>query len=873
MTTPRSLARRLRSLLRRERFERDLDEELRFHLEMQTAKNIERGMEPAAARALAEREFGRVERFKDEVRDARGVTWLDDIRRDLRFSVRALRRTPGFVAVVLVCLAVGIGANAAIFSVVNAVLLKPLPYPGADRIVRAYETLNNSGIGSVSFANYRDWAAESRSFQQLAAAQSSAANLQGTTEPERIPATKVTANYFAVFGVPSLLGRTFAAGEDAPGRADVAVMNEGLWRRRFGADSSVVGSSIRLDGTAYTVIGIMPARFSSGTGLWLPLAPTPDQAADRGSHMLSVVGRLRPGVTRESGEAELDRIAHRIARDVPGAEPGRGAALHSFSEDLVGSVRPALLVLLGAVALVLLIACANVANLLLARAAARRHEVAIRLALGASRGRLVRQFLLESLLLAGAGAALGAVLAWVALRALRPFAANALPRASEIALDGHVFLYLLAIALACGVLFGLAPALQSAHGNVRSHLSEAGVKSSGGARQQRLRSSLVVAEIALSLVLLIGAGLLMRGFLMLRGTAPGVDVDHVLTAHLTVPAGEPGDSTAAARFITQVLDRVRTTPGVTAAGMISMLPIQQAWTNLNYSVVGQPKPEPGKEPWAEFRTTTPGTFRALGIPMVAGRDFTLEDRFDSAGTIIINQTLATKAFGATNPIGQQLRLEDGPPSTVIGVVGDVHQAGLDQPPLPEIHMPVGNPYMGREVALVVGTSVPPAGLGRAVRAAVREVNADQPLSQVLTMREIVEQSLLNRRLNLWLLAVFAGVALVLSATGLYGVISYLVSLRTREMGIRMALGARAGDVVGLVLGQGARLTLIGLAIGIAGAFALSRLLASMLYGVSVRDPLTFGAVTVVLTAVALLASLLPARRAARTDPLLAIRSE
>ncbi len=715
MTTPRSLGRRLLAVFRRDPIERDLD--------------------PAAAR------------------EPRGLPWLDDIRRDLRFSVRALRRTPGFVAVVLVCLAVGIGANAAIFSVVNAVLLRPLPYPRADRIVRAYETLNQSGIGSVSFANYRDWVARSRSFEQLAAAQSSAANLQGTTEPERIPAIRVTANYFAVFGVPPLLGRTFAAGEDVPGRADVAVMNEGLWRRRFGGDSSVVGTPIRLDGRAYTVIGIMPARFSSGTGLWLPLAPTPDQAADRENHMLSVVGRLRPGVTLDAGQAELDRIARQIARDMPGAEPGRGAALHAFSEDMVGSVRPALLVLLGAVALVLLIACANVANLLLARAAARSHEVAIRLALGASRGRLIRQFLLESLLLSGAGAVLGAGLAWVALRALRPFAASALPRAAEIRLDGHVLLYLLGIAVACGILFGLAPALQSARGNVRGHLSEAGVKSSGGARQQRLRSSLVVAEIALSLVLLVGAGLLMRGFLMLRGTAPGVAVDHVLTAHLTIPPAQGGDTGAAARFITQVLDRVRVTPGVTAAGMISMLPIQQAWTNLDYSVVGQPKPEPGKAPWAEFRTTAPGTFRALGIPIVAGRDFTLQDRFDSAGAIIINQTLATKAFGQTNPIGQQLRLEDGPPSTVIGVVGDVHQAGLDQAPLPEIHMPVGNRYMSPEIALVVGTSVPPASLGPAVRAAVREVNADQPLSQLLTMREIVEQSLVNRRLNLWLLAV------------------------------------------------------------------------------------------------------------------------
>ena len=852
---------------------RDLESERRFHLEMQTARNIERGMDPDAARALAEREFGAGGRRLEPVTPGRG-NWLDDTRRDLRFSLRALRRTPGFVAVVLLCLAVGIGANAAIFSVVNAVLLRPLPYPGAARIVAAYETLNGSGIGSVSYANYRDWVAGSRSFEHLAAASFTAANLQGTTEPERLSAARVSANYFQVFGMAPLLGRTFAPGEDTPGRADVVVLNERFWRRRFGGDRSIIGRAITLDGVAHAVIGIMPAAFSTGTSLWLPLAPTPEQAANRGSHMLSVVGRLRPGASLEQSQAELDRIAKQIAREVPGAEQGRGATVHSFREDSVGYVRPALLVLLGAVALVLLIACANVANLLLARAASRRHEVAIRLALGASRSRLVRQFLLESLVLSGAGAALGAGLAWASLRALRPFVGSALPRAAEIGLDAKVFLYLVVIAIVCGILFGLAPALQSAHRNVRANLSEAGTKSSGGTRQQRLRSTLVVAEVALSLVLLVGAGLLMRGFLLLRGTEPGLSVDNVLTAHLTIPAAsDPADSTAAPRFIAQVLERVRAIPGVRAAGMISMLPIQQAYTNLGYTVVGQPRPEKGKEPWAEFRTTTPGAFAALGIPLLAGREFTPRDHFDSAGVIIINQTLADRAFPGSSAVGQQLRLEDGPPSTVIGVVGNVHQAGLDQPPLSEIHMPVGNLYMGPEMALVIGTRVPPAGVTAALRAAVHAVNADQPLSQILTMREIVDQSLLGRRLNLWLLGIFAGIALVLSATGLYGVISYLVSLRTREMGIRMALGADARDVVRLVLRQGARLAVAGLALGLLGAVAFTRLLASMLYGVSVRDPLTFAVVTLTLGGIALLAAFVPARRAARADPLQAIRSE
>ncbi|MFL5580763.1 MAG: ADOP family duplicated permease [Gemmatimonadaceae bacterium] len=880
MSLPSRIARRLRLLTRRRGFEHDLDDELRFHIEMQAAKHAARGLSPAEARALAEREFGGVERFKDEVRDVRGATFLDDVTRDVRYGVRSLRRAPAFVAVAVLCLGLGIGANAAIFSVVDAVLLRPLPYAEPERLVRAYESMRSWGpnsTGSVSWMNYLQWRTDSRSFEELVAYLGGSADMQGRGEPERIRRVASTDNLFRTLGVKPLLGRTFLPGEEERGRDGVAVIGEAFWRRRFDGDPEVLGRTVVIDGAPRTIVGVMPTTFNFPAGarpydVWLPWEPWGGARNNRGNHLLAVIGRLKPGVTAAQADADLKHVAARLEKLYPNEQADRIALARPLAEDVLGRARPQLLVLLGAVGLVLLIACANVANLLLARATARRREVAVRLALGASRARLVRQFLVESLLLAAGGALAGVLFARWSLSAMRPLVEGALPRADQITIDTPVLLYLLAAAVASGVLFGLVPALQSSRADVRDYLGE-GAKGTSGGAQTRLRAGLVVAEIALSLVLLVGAGLLMRGFVKLRATPSGLDPHNVLTVRVGISDKVPS-AERTTRFYGPVLERVRAIPGVVSAGLITLLPIQDAWTNGGYTVEGEPTPEPGKEPIAEMRMTSPGFYRSLGIPLVAGRDFEASDA--ATGGVVVNQAFVKRHFkNGENPIGRRVNIY-GAARPIVGVVGDVRQAGLDRDPLVEVHgyfNDTTNTGWLDEMTIVLKTTVPPGSITNAVRDAVRQVDPNQPMFRVQTMDEVIAQSLVGRRLNLWLLGIFAGVALVLAAAGLYGVIAYLVAQRTREIGIRMALGAQTRDVVRLVVGQGARLAALGVAVGLAGAWALTRLLASMLYGVSARDPLTFALVPAVLATVALLATWLPARRAARVDPLLAIRSE
>jgi putative ABC transport system permease protein len=803
-----------------------------------------------------------------------GVTWMDGLRRDVRFGLRSLRRSPGFTVVALLCLALGIGANAALFSVLNAVLLRPLPYPEPERLARVYETWGEKGLtGSVSVPNYRDWVEQSTVFEALAAWTPGSRNLQEGGNAERIRTVEATPNLFQMLRARALRGRVFSPGQDEPGRSQAVVIGEPLWRRRFGADPSLIGRTLQLDGSPYLVIGILPAAASfppltqEGVDAWLVRVSNPRMESARGAHFLAVTGRLKPGVSLRQASAQLEQIAARIAKAYPNEQAGRSVRLMGLRESIVGKTpKTALLILLGAVFLVLLIACANVANLLLARAAVRQREVAVRLALGASRSRLVRQFLVESLVLALGGALLGLLLARWGLAAL--------PLSGGVPLDGRVFLFLLAVAAFSGVAFGIVPALQAARGEVREALVEGGRTTSGGG-QQRFRNGLVVAEIALSLVLLVGAGLLLRGFLKVSGTEPGFVSQGVLTAHVAVPTSA---QRVVPRFYRPLLERVRALPGVRAAAVISMLPIQEAWTNASYNVEGRPVPPLPQQPIAEIRMASPSFFNALGIPLLRGRDFTERDGEKGINVAIVNEVLVRQQFPGENPLGRRIFLGGDLKLEIVGVAGAVHQAGLDQAPLAEVYLPYGGAegdygeLLG-DAALVVKTPGGPGVLTPDVRRAVRAVDPGVPLYKMLTMDQVISDSLASRRLNLWLLALFAGIALALSAAGLYGVISYLVAQRTREIGMRMALGAQARDVIRLVMRQGSRLTIAGIAVGALGALALTRWLESLLDGVSARDPLTFLSIAALLAAVALLASWLPARRAARVEPIVAIRNE
>ena len=877
----RKLNNRVHTLADRRRFESDLEDEMKFHLDMETEKNMEKGMSPKEARARAEREFGRVDVLKDEVRDARGVTWLDDIRRDVRFGLRSLRRSPGFTVVAVLCLALGIGANAALFSVLNAVLLRPLPYPEPDRLVRVYETMETFGEGSVSGPNYRDWVAQSTGFESLVASIRGSRNLQQGENAERIRTVEATPNLFQMLHAPRpLRGRFFVPGTDEPKKSMVAVLSESFWRRRFNADPGLVGKTIRLDGDFYTVIGIMPDSFAfpalarEPTEAWL-LYVAPPYGESRGAHFLTVTGRLKPGVSLKQATTQLVQVAARIEKAFPDNQAGRSVKVVPLRESIVGKTRLALLVLLGAVFLVLLIACANVANLLLARAAVRQREVAVRLALGAGRARLVRQFLVESLVLALAGAALGLLLAFWGMSALAPLVQVALPISGGLHLDGRVFLFLLAVAGFSGIVFGLVPALQAARGDVRETLVDGGsgrTTASGG--QQRFRNGLVVAEIAFSLILLVLAGLLLRGFLKVSGTEPGFVSQGVITGHLSVPSAK--DDTVP-RFYRPLLERVRALPGVRSASLITMLPVQEAYTNASYTVVGRPVPPLPQQPMAEMRVVSPGFFATLGIPVLRGRDFAERDGEKGITSVVVNEVLARKEFPGEDPIGRRIHM-DGMDLEIIGVIGAIHQAGLDVAPLAEVYMPYAGargPYADilSDVVLVVKTAGAPGALADDLRRTVRAVDPGVPLHKVLTMDEVISDSLATRRLYLWLLVLFAGIALTLSAAGLYGVISYLVAQRTREIGMRMALGARELDVIALVMRQGSRLTVLGILVGVICAFVLTRWLESLLDGVSARDPLTFLSITGVLALIALLATFIPASRAARVNPILAIRKD
>ena len=805
---------------------------------------------------------------------------------DVGYSIRVLAKNPGFTAIVIVTLALGIGASTAIFSVVNSVMLRRLPYPNADRIV-AVQELNREGTQvQVTGPNFLDWRAQNTVFEHLAAIRQTFVNLTVNDQAERITLAQTSANFFDVFGVGPQQGRLFVAGDEQAGHPAVAVLSDALWRRRFGADAGLIGKPVTLDGATYTVIGIAPANFQypNKTEAWLPplkLAPEFSPAIDptqrRGMGYLSAVALLKPGVSVDQAASEMETITARLRQQYPETNNRRFNRVLSLREHLVGKSETMLKLLFGAVLFVLLIACANVANLLLASAASRSKEMAIRAALGASRARVMRQLLTESTMLALAGGALGLLLARYGVVAITKLLPQDFPRLNEIGMDWRVFGFTLGASLVTGLLFGFAPALHISRVDVQDAMKDSSRGTSAGARHTRLRQALIVAEVALSIVLLAGAGLLFRSFLRLQAVEAGFTPQQVLTAKLSPAGPKFQNDPDYIAFYDQVLDRTRAIPGVQSAGIINTLPLSPGPT-LAFRVEGREIVSIDKLPMVNFRNVSPDYFLTMNIPILKGRAFTPQDDFNAPRKVMINQALAQRDFPNEDPVGKRVAFRNPEPNTqpdwfeIIGVTANVRSLDLREDAEPELYF-ASKQDAFPQVAIVVRSTVEPSSLGTALREAVAQVDATVPVSEVKTMEHIVSESVTQPRFNLFLLGMFSTVALLLSVAGIYGVTAYTVTQRTHELGIRIALGAQIGDVLRMILGQGMAVIGVGIVIGLAAAFGLMRLMKSLLFGVTATDPLTFAGITVVLIAAGLLACYLPARRATKVDPLEALRYE
>ena len=802
------------------------------------------------------------------------------VARDLWYAARGLRRAPGFSAVALATLALGIGATTAIFSVVDAVLIKPLPFRDADRLVVVWES--NAAVSREStFAapwNLREWQRQARTLGGFAAIHDQHVNLAGGPNgAEQLLAERISAGLLPLLGVSPIMGRAFHEDEDRPGRASVAMLSHRLWMRRFGGQASILGQAIHLDGAAYTVLGILPAGFfelDSGVDIWLPLALDPDDARASGLRYLEVIARLAPGATFERARGDMATIGARLEAANPGLDRGWRAALVPLRQEVAGHAEPALLTLAAAVGFLLLMACANVANLLLVRGAARRKEVAVRTALGAGRGRIAAQLLSESILLALAGGALGTALARGGIDLLARFGPTNLPGMSRAAVDGRLLLFTLAVSIGGGLLFGLAPALQALDTNVNAVLTEGGRGGTAGRGGRRLRNALVVFEVALAVVVLIGGGLLMRSFVRLRAADPGFQPEGLLTFRLPLAGGRNAAPGRRAAFVDEVEERIAALPGVRAVGAVNALPLSGMGVGTTFAPADRPAPPRDERPLALMRTASPAYFRAMGIPLLAGRFFAASDGAEAPAVAIVNRMLARRFWPGQNPIGARVTVDaiDGRVAEVVGVVGDVKPEGLEGEDWPTIY----NPYAQAQastMAVVVRTAQAPRSLAGAVEREVHGLDAAQQVADVRTMEDVLAGVVAEPRFNAAVLGIFAQIAFVLAAVGIYGVISYDVSRRTHEIGIRAALGAQPAALLALILGQGARLAAWGIALGAAAAFALTRLMASQLYGVKATDAWTFAAVPLLLGAVALLASYIPSRRAMALDPMAALRHD
>jgi putative ABC transport system permease protein len=792
-----------------------------------------------------------------------------------------LVKTPGFTLVAILALALGIGANTAIFSVVNGVLLRPLPFKDPDRLVWAQGadlTTGETG-GKISPPDFLDYREQNRVFEHFAAVQYISFTLTGdAAEPERVTGARVSADFFETLGIMPVKGRAFLAEEEREGSNRVAVISHGLWQRRFGADPNLVGKTVDLSGQSIVVVGIMPAgfQFPSEVEVWSPIPFGGKETSMRRTHFLDAVGRLKPGVKIADAQADITSVARRLEQQYPETNTNYGMGLTLLPEQIVGEMRRTLFVLLAAVGFVLLIACANVANLSLARGASRGKEIAIRVAMGASRSRVVRQLLTESILLAALGGVLGLLLAVWGVDMLVALSPEDLPRVKEVTIDPRVLSFSLLISILTGVLFGLAPALSfSRGGDLNETLKEGGRASGAATGHNRMRSLLVVAEVALSLMLLVGAGLLIKSFLKLSKVETGFDARSVMTMRISLPQTKYTEPQRRAAFYEQLLERTRALPGVEAAGVISELPLSGQNNDTYFTIEGKPPAAPGSEDrLANFRTASPDYFRAMGIPLIRGRFFNDGDREGAPHAVIISETFARRFFPDEDALGKRLTIDLGEPWTgeIVGVVGNIRHFSLATEPFREMYMNIAQTPRG-SVNLVVRTRSDPAALTAAIKQEVQGLDRDLPIYNPKTMEQRVSESAAAPRFRTLLLALFAALALVLAAVGIYGVISYSVTQRTHEIGIRMALGAGRRDILKLVLGHGVVLTLIGVAIGLVGAFMLTRIMATFLFGVSATDPLTYTLVSLLLLAVALVACYVPARRAMRVDPMVALRYE
>lgn len=875
---------RVRSLIRGKAVEADLEAELRFHREHQFEKYVKSGLSESEALRRIRIDFGGLDQVKEECRDARGVEVMETAFQNIRYGLRGMRKSPGFTAAVVLTLALGIGANTAIFSVLYGVLLRPLPYRDAARVIVINETTPKVGLVGVSYPDFQDWRAQGRAFSGMAAVSSVSFNLSGIDRPESISGQAVSPNFLSLLGMHPLLGRDFAGAEEKAGAAPVVLLSYALWQSHFGANPAAVGRSMALDGRSFTIIGVLPPEFRwiektdvlEPIGVWLHDNSAAVDRGDRGDTV--AVARLLPNAGLPQAQSQMNAIASRLARDWPGSNDQSGVALRPIRDVFVSEIRSAIVVLFTAVVFVLLIACANVANLFLVRAAGRSREMALRIAIGASRNRVVGQLLTESLLLTSFGGLAGVLLAALMIRGVAGLIPEGMLAGASIGLNGPALLLTAAVVVLSALAFGLAPALHSTRADVQMELKEGGRNASAGSSQRKWRGTLVVTEVSLALILLVGAALMMKSLSRLLSVDAGIRPERVLTMGLSLQTAQYATDPALLNFWDQVLQRTEELPGVEAAALGTGVPLTDDHSRSDITIEGMALPKPGSFPHPDRHIVSPAYLTALGVQLLRGRAFTGQDNEKAPLVAMINARLAKQYFGSRDPVGQRLMFgrpkPDRPPKwlTITGVVADTRMYGLGNPPRLEVYLPFRQSVSG-SMTLIVKSATDPAALTSEIRRVVASIDKNQPVSAVVTMQQLVRDSVSTRRITFVVLGFFSAIALLLAAIGIYGVMSWTVAQRAHEIGIRIALGATAGNVLGMVVGQGAKLAAAGVLIGMAASFGLTRMMTALLFSVSPTDPLTFAEATAALACIAMVTSLAPAWRVLRADPMRSLRCE